>query len=56
MSSINEPMKRAVESLEQQAERHENHVLYLRAELQKAEDAGKQARADAAEIRKSLGQ
>ena len=56
MSAMNETMKRAAESLDIQAKKHEDHVAYLKDELVKAEAAGKQARADAAEIRKSLSE
>ncbi|NHT77538.1 hypothetical protein G8E10_17630 [Rhizobiaceae bacterium CRRU44] len=51
---VKETLTRAVESLDREVERHENHANYLREELDKAETAAKQARDDAAEIRKTL--
>ena len=56
MTDISEPLKRAVESLDREAETAVNHVNYLKAELEKAEATVVQTRAAAAAIRKSLGE
>lgn len=56
MSTMNETLKRAAENLDIQAKKDEDHVIWLKAELVKFEAAAKQARTDAAEIRKSLSE
>lgn len=53
---VNEVLTVAVERFDREAERNESHAAHLREELSKAETAAKQARADAAEIRKTLGE
>lgn len=56
MTEMNEPLKRAVESLDRETEAAVNHVAYLKAELEKAELTVLQTRAAAAAIRKSLSE